>query len=180
MMNEIIFRYLYTLTAESVWLGPVVIFVSVYLGWLMMGLVLIIFARRREKSETLPELFFAGGTAAGAWLAAQVIKLVWPVARPFVKLADLTPFITVSDQSSFPSGHATFFFALALAVYAVDQKLGQWLIAGAVAIGLARVMAGVHWPLDILGGMTVAIFTVPLVLFFIRLFKPGFGRRGAS
>ena len=42
MMNEIIFRYLYTLTAESVWLGPVVIFVSVYLGWLMMGLVLII------------------------------------------------------------------------------------------------------------------------------------------
>ncbi|MBI2100802.1 MAG: phosphatase PAP2 family protein [Candidatus Vogelbacteria bacterium] len=176
-MNELIFRYLYTLATESVWLKPVVIFVGVYLGWLILGWLSVIFIRRfREKPEALSQLFFAGGTAAGAWLAAQVIKLIWPIARPFVKLADITPLITVGDQGSFPSGHATFFFALALAVYAVDQRLGKWLMAGAAAISLARVIAGVHWPADILGGLVLAVFVVPLALFFTRLFQPDFGR----
>ncbi len=177
-MNELILRYLYNLTAGRVWLESSVIFSSVYLGWSMAVLVLIIFLRRqREHPEAPTELIFAASAASGAWLAARLIKWWWLTSRPFVRLADITPLFNPGDSNSFPSGHAAFFFALALAVYAVDQKFGQWLIAGATIISLARVMAGVHWPLDILGGLALAIFVVPLALFIARSVDPGFGRR---
>ncbi|MBI2097724.1 MAG: phosphatase PAP2 family protein [Candidatus Vogelbacteria bacterium] len=177
-MNELIFRYLYGLTGQSAFFGRVVVFSAAYFGWLLLALVIIVFARRsRDHPSAGRELFFIISAAAGAWLTAQVIKLVWPVARPFVKLADITPLITVSDQGSFPSGHATFFFALGIAAYSVDRRLGRWLIAAAAAVSLARVMSGVHWPSDILGGLVLALVAPYLILFFARLFNPGFGRR---
>lgn len=176
-MNEIIFRFLYGLAAANVWFKVFTIFAGVYLGWSLLVLVILIFAgRSRDQTAAGRELFFVVSAAAGAWLTSFLIKWLWPVARPFVVLQDVVPLIKVSDAGAFPSGHATFFFALAIAAYSVDRRLGRWLIAAAAVIGLARVAAGVHWPFDILGGMTVAIFIVPLVLFFIRLFKPGFGR----
>lgn len=179
-MNEIIFRYLHGLAVGSAWFQPLVIFASVYLGWVMMGLILFIFARRaREKPAVLSEFWFAVGTATGAWLIAQVIKWLSPAARPFVALSDIVPLIKVSDSSAFPSGHAAFFFALGIAVYSLDRRLGQWLIAGAALISAARVMAGVHWPSDILAGLVLALVVSQLVLFFVRLFQSGFARRAS-
>ena len=53
---------------------------------------------------------------------------------------------------AFPSSHATVFAALGMAIYLRDKKAGRWFLAGAVVIGLARIVAGVHYPLDILAG----------------------------
>ncbi len=172
-MNEIFFRYLYDLTVGSAWLKPLVVFASVYLGWLLLGVVIIVFSSRRWRDE----LAFVISAAVSAWLVGFLIKWLWPVARPFVKLSEVLPLISVSDAGAFPSGHATFFFALALAVYALDQKLGQWLIAGAVIIGLARIMAGVHWPGDILGGFVLAGLVVLISWTLIKTRFPAVGWR---
>ena len=53
-MNELILRYLYNLTAGRVWLESSVIFSSVYLGWSMAVLVLIIFLRRQREHPEAP------------------------------------------------------------------------------------------------------------------------------
>jgi len=42
--------------------------------------------------------------------------------------------------------------ALGTALFAYHKKLGAIYILGALAIGVARVVAGVHWPGDILAG----------------------------
>ena len=57
---------------------------------------------------------------------------------------------------AFPSGHTVFYFTLAFAIWHINKKWGQWLLAGAFILGLARVFIGVHWPFDILGGIAVA------------------------
>jgi undecaprenyl-diphosphatase len=75
-------------------------------------------------------------------------------ARP-----DLEPHLVIVKTSSFPSGHATssmvFFLALAL-VLGRGKHWHRLAVAGAIllslAIGTSRVMLGVHWPSDVVGG----------------------------
>jgi undecaprenyl-diphosphatase len=58
---------------------------------------------------------------------------------------------------SLPSDHATAAFTLALAVGAfLDRTWGEILFVAAVAIGFARVWAGLHYPGDILAAAIIA------------------------
>lgn len=86
----------------------------------------------------------------------ELIRFLYPRERPFVANG-LDALINQNPlESSFPSGHATFFMALAVyLILAGDKKLGWFILISAVAIGLARVAAGVHWPSDIIVGWLV-------------------------
>ena len=95
---------------------------------------------------------FVFAPAAIAWLFVDFIKWLYPMARPF-NAFDLTPLVTVSDPlGSFPSGHASAFAALGMTIFLRNKKAGTWFLLGALVIGLGRIAAGVHYPLDILAG----------------------------
>ncbi len=53
-----------------------------------------------------------------------------------------------------------------------DRKLGWWLFAGAALMGVARVVGGIHWPSDILGGAVIGIVTAWLMVRFIPQLWP--------
>lgn len=87
-------------------------------------------------------------------------------ARP-----DLEPHLVVVKTSSFPSGHAAssmiFYLTLALALTAGTRW--QKPAAGAaillsLLIGASRVMLGVHWPSDVVGGWAFGMLWVMLTL----------------
>ena len=68
------------------------------------------------------------------------------------------------DWNTFPSDHMALYFAIALGVYHVRRLLGMVLIGWSlVGVGLPRIYAGYHYPLDILGGMAVAATSLVLV-----------------
>ena len=98
-------------------------------------------------------------------------------ARP-----DLEPHLVVVKTSSFPSGHATssmiFYLALAL-VLTAGTRWHRLAAAGAVLlsllIGASRVMLGVHWPSDVIGGWAFGMLWVMLTLRLARrLIESGF------
>ena len=160
-MNEGVFAVLNGLAGQSVALDALIIFTAVWLPWvLIVGVAFFLFRER----FTHPQLFFMPSrtharelgilfcTALVAWILAQVFKDFFGAPRPFEVLQQMHPLISKSGMDSFPSGHATFFSALALGLYWYHRKLGYLYFTGALAVGLARIIAGVHFPVDILGG----------------------------
>ncbi len=113
-------------------------------------------------------LWLQGGTAkrnlalrafAVAMLAVglnQIIGLIWQHPRPFmVGLGHA--WIDHAPDSSFPSDHATVFFSLGFAFLAGRAFI---LASSAACCGLlvawARILLGVHFPMDMAGGALVA------------------------
>jgi len=64
-------------------------------------------------------------------------------------------------HNSFPSDHATLFFALATGMFFVSRRLGLFsLIYVLLFVAFPRVYIGLHYPTDILGGAFVGVLVV--------------------
>jgi undecaprenyl-diphosphatase len=92
------------------------------------------------------------------WIERRRPPLVYPEPKPLVH---------VPHSGAFPSGHAATAFACATVLAWWDRRLAVPAFVVAAAIAWSRVYAGVHWPLDVLGGavlgMLVAIALLMLV-----------------
>ncbi len=75
-----------------------------------------------------------------------------PVAIPHYKAA-----IIASDEFSFPSGHTSAAFLLAILVAGFIPYLAIPMFIWASLVGVSRVILGVHFPADILAGCLLAL-----------------------
>lgn len=108
--------------------------------------------------------------AAVALAANQAISALWFRERP----TDAHPadavlhFVSPSGDPSFPSDHAGAAFAIAFAVLFVSRRAGGWFLLAAGAVGLSRVLVGLHYPGDVLAGAAVGFAAAWLVHRFAR------------
>ncbi len=94
-------------------------------------------------------------------LISNLIKLSTKRPRPYqIDEKILTPVID-SGGYSFPSGHTTEVFALAMAVFLLFRNpfLRFFSFIWAIWIAYTRMALGVHYPLDILGGIFTGSIT---------------------
>jgi len=88
-----------------------------------------------------------------AWSLAYIMKITFTMPRPYIRFAsEVLPLFPYGGYDSFPSGHATLFSALATAIYYLHKKIGFVFILIAIFISISRVIAGVHFPIDIVVG----------------------------
>ena len=91
--------------------------------------------------------------------------------RPFETL-DLSLLFYRPTDSSFPANPAAVGFAVSVAVGFWNRKIGVALLAVAAIFSLARVYAGVFYPLDILGGAAVGATGSLLGALLLRWMEP--------
>jgi mannosylglycerate hydrolase len=101
-----------------------------------------------------------------AWAIDELIKLVVRRPRPFEALANApsalpAPETIVAHPSSysFPSGDAALAMGAAVAFAYVTPKYRVPVLLLGISCALARVVVGVHYPFDVLGGMTVGVIS---------------------
>lgn len=110
---------------------------------------------RGQRIKRYGLVVMAGLTAL---LAARLMGML-PIdtARPFIE-AGVAAGAAYMDNPGFPSDHTALAFTLAFAVFFVTKwrRLSLGLFVIAILIGVGRMVALVHTPLDVLGGVVAA------------------------
>ena len=91
--------------------------------------------------------------------------------RPFEDL-DVSLLVYQPTDSSFPANTAAAVFAISAAVWGVNRQAGLVLFVAAGLYGLSRVYAGVHYPLDIVGGAAIGIVAAAAMARAMHLLEP--------
>lgn len=124
---------------------------------LLISVPVIAVAVRTRFWELTPVLIMAGLTSL---LAGKFVSLLYQpaVARPFLELG-LKPGAAYIDNPGFPSDHALLATVVVVAVYALTRNRKLAVILGllVIAMCIGRVMAFVHTPLDVAGGILAGL-----------------------
>lgn len=140
--------------------------------YLLFVLIAIAGAYWLTKDKTMKlKIVFIG--ILGSLIALILMKIgaaLFYDPRPFVDGA-VIPYFKHAADNGFPSDHTSLAAVLAVTMFFASRKLGIALFVGAIAIGSARVIAHVHSPIDIIGGLAIGIVSVYISQLLYKLWQ---------
>lgn len=162
-MNIKIFHLLNNLAGQNKIFDSFVIFLASILPYILILIAIIFLFLHLSKGEKMfsgwqrlklkvREISIVFLASFFSWLVAAIIKSIALAPRPQILLENINVLVKYTGYDSIPSGHATFFAALATIIFLYHRKVGIYFGIGALLIGLSRIIAGIHFPIDILAG----------------------------
>ena len=165
-----LFNLIHDLAGASRLLDLVAIFFANYAGYFLI-LATILFLLSNKSKFLANSIFIALSIILSRGLITEIIRFIYPRLRPFVAL-NFEPLISqAATEPSFPSGHAAFFFALAMALIVLNYRWKWWVLVVVGLMGVARVFVGVHWPADIVAGAIVGVLSALVVKYILPKLK---------
>ena len=157
-----------SLAGQSPLLDRSILFFASDLAYLLVAIfIAFLFFSQYPRREKL-QLFFVAAISSiiARYGVTELIRYFYYRPRPFIELSvnQLLP----HTASSFPSGHATFFFAMATAIYLYNKKWGIGFFIAATLITVSRVIAGIHYPSDIIGGAVIGVLVAYATFYVVR------------
>lgn len=178
-MDFFIFQQINKLAGKWLFLDTLGIFFAKYLGYFLIFLLFLFLLKNFKKYWPMIIQGFLAAILARFGFT-ELIRLFLNRPRPFVE-NHINLLLNHSASSSFPSGHAAFFFALSTVVLLYNKKVHPrpkfWWGAGLLfflasfLISISRVFVGIHWPSDILAGAAIGIFSGWLIILFSQKFS---------
>jgi membrane-associated phospholipid phosphatase len=132
-----------------------------YLGTIYALLIICATLSFLKKYYWTLQIFLAGSIA---WVVANAIKMAEIRERPYDLLSNVHLMESKDMVAGFPSAHAALITAVALALFTKEDRHIYWLLVLAVVlVGISRLVVGVHFPLDIVGGMGIGLMVGSVV-----------------
>lgn len=177
-MNQSIFEYLNSFVLQNQQLDTTIIFCAEYLGIILIIIFTLFhlfrfyYPRKKQgliavSMDDFRIIYTVLLSALGVWVISQIINYFYFSPRPFMVLEGVKLLFEHGANDSLPSGHTAFFFTLAFMNFYYDKQLAFFLVAGAVVISVARIMVGIHWPIDILVSIALSALAVLSVQFLV-------------
>jgi len=163
-MNNQIFYFFYNLAHQSQLFDNIIIFFAVYFPYVIVMLAgIFLFFYHKNLREFFATFF----SISLAYIISVALKILFHTPRPFLALSDVYNLVPENGYS-FPSSHSVFFMALAFSLFFLNKKVGFLFMFFAFLVGLARIVAGIHFPIDILGGFTLGAVVSHLFAYFMK------------
>lgn len=171
-MNNDIFYFFHSFANQSIFGDYLIIFFAEIFPYIILVLAFLFVLLHKDiqkvknpfylLKQKWREILFVFFSSLLAWTVGYLLKNIFLELRPFLALPDVIP-LWVESGYAFPSGHSTAFMALGFSIFLIHKKVGYLFILSALMIGVTRIMAGVHYPVDILGGFALGILIAYII-----------------
>lgn len=163
MLSDMEFKILYFLQSlHAPWLDGLMRDIT-HMGdhgliWILVALVFLCYKKTRRMGICM--LLSLG---VGYLLGNLVLKNVIARQRPCWIDNKILLLIPNPRDYSFPSGHSLGAFEGAVSIWLFNRRWGIWFLLLAALISFSRLYLFVHFPTDVLGGITMGIIIAVLV-----------------
>ena len=164
-LNSRLFFLIHNLSGKIRWLDYIMVFVSEVIIYLTIIFVLILRIWGAETEKAASSIAFL------AILISLILILVSHIfikeRRPFIKFG-FTPLIRFYKNLSFPSIHTTIISAIFFSSLYFGSEWSLLLLILLIGIAFARIYTGLHYPIDIIGGIFTGALSVALAVLFFK------------
>ena len=157
MANTSLFFLIFNLHNQSVLLDDLMIFGARYLILIafLLFFILAFKGNAKEKKAFILAILALPITV----LIIMGIHLFFVEPRPFVTY-HFTPLYPFNPDASFPSRHASFIAVIAISYIYFKSMWAALFLIFMLWVGISRIYVGVHYPVDIIGGIIVGIISL--------------------
>ena len=135
------------------------------IGWIILIMLVFLFAKDKRVGLTGMLAF-----CLSFLLCNLLLKNMISRDRPCWIDTTVDLLVEIPDDYSFPSGHTSFSFASAMAIFQYWKGRGVLAFIVAALIGLSRLYLFVHFPTDVLVGAVIGIVSGALAGLIVRDF----------
>lgn len=158
MDNFGLFLLIFSTSNKNEFLDFLMIFGAEYLIYAAFILIFVLAIKGSVKEKKA--LILATLSIPIVVVLIKIIHLFLFEPRPFIT-HDISPLISYTrEDASFPSRHTALMFTLAFSYFFYQSKWKFYFFIMALWVGLSRIYVGVHYPLDIIGGIITALISV--------------------
>ncbi|MFH1854798.1 MAG: phosphatase PAP2 family protein [bacterium] len=152
---------------KNPFLDKVLVFFGVYFIYTLPVILVLLWFLVKKEQRALA-FSFAGMLLSWFVITKSIIPAIWFRERPDLDLIGAKEIFFHRPDYSFPSDHATALFALTFGLYLFGyKKAANWFLLYSIIICLARVIIGVHFPLDIVAGIASGLIGA-LVVYILQ------------
>ncbi|WHY73649.1 undecaprenyl-diphosphatase [Fictibacillus enclensis] len=160
--NNETFRSINQLADPLSALNPFMVFMAEYMLYIL-GIVLFGYVLTRSKRNRVM-VVFAIVSCLVAEIFGRLAGLFYSHHQPFSVLPDVNQLIEHAIDNSFPSDHSIIFFSVCMVLLLFKRKTGAIWMFIACCVAIFRVWVGVHYPVDVVTGGLLGIFSAVLVV----------------
>ena len=159
--DSAISEWLFSLSSIGSFSWLWVLFARLSIYFLVFLFLFVLIRYRTSMKERLFFVLFLLFQFIISWgLITQTLSFLTARVRPFSALSFEPLFYTLSHTAAFPSGHTVSMFGIVAVIFLIHKKTGLWAGALALLSALSRVISGVHWVGDVIGGIVIALGVV--------------------
>jgi len=151
---------------KNPFLDKVLIFFGIYFIYTLPVILVLLWFLVKKEQRALA-FSFAGMLLSWFVITKSIVPAIWFRPRPDLDLIGAKEILFHRPDYSFPSDHATALFAITFGLYLFGfKKAANWFLVYSIIICFARVVIGVHFPLDIVAGALSGLISALIIDIF--------------